>query len=80
MTEFVHPPLGKLIHAVNPDKPEATAECGVRTHPNRAGAWPTVDPSNVAPGLRWCPACLGHLAERKGRLSRVISIVVHDAP
>lgn len=76
MTTFVHAPMGSIIHAIDPTRTEEAAECGIRTHPNRAGAWPTVDPTNVAPNLRWCPSCIGHLAERKGLLPQVISLVV----
>lgn len=64
-------PTGEVVHLQRPDP--GFAVCGIRIHPNRAGAPVPVDhhrPLGTTDGgvqLRWCGKCLGTLAVEAGR-------------
>lgn len=63
--------------------------CGQRCTDSGDRAWDRgpdsvaviIDPLPLVPpdGLVWCPACLGHLTQRRGRAHQVAALVVPDA-
>jgi len=56
--------------------------CGQSAWPHQRSVPVILDPAPLHPpaGLRWCPACVGHLAERLGLLDDVAGEVVSYDP
>ena len=56
--------------------------CGQSAWPHRKSVPVILDPAPMFPpaGLKWCPACIGHLAERLGLLDDVAGEVVSYDP
>ena len=79
-----HMPKGEVVHVLRADP--GFAACGIRVHPNRAGAPVPVDtsaPLGSTPGgvpLRWCGKCLGTLAVEAGRGEWLADAVLRVPP